>query len=315
MANDPAAPRATPEPPGAETSPFTPVKPTAPAIRTVQRAGAARPPIDRIGLDKHPLRDVYHFLLRANWPALFGLLAGLYLVANLVFATLYHSVPGAIENSDGSFREAFFFSVQTMSTIGYGKLIPSGLYANLLVTIEALTGLLGVAVATGLIFAKFSRPTARVLFSRVAVVAPRDGVQSLVFRLANERENQIVEATLHVTFARNETTLEGESVRRFHDLKLVRSQNAIFSLSWTVIHPIGPDSPLHGMSPAELRERGCEIVISLLGLDETFAQQVYARHSYSADDLVYGHRFVDILTREGGRLAVDYRRFHDVGPI
>jgi inward rectifier potassium channel len=263
--------------------------------------------------DQLRVRDLYHHLLVSSWPRLFALVAALYLVANALFALAYLAQPGSLAHARrGSFADAFFFSVQTMATIGYGRIAPRTIWANGVVTVEALVGLLGLALVTGLVFAKFSRPTARVLFSRHAVVAPFDGTPSLMFRMANARGNGIVEAQVHVVLARNEVTAESEAMRRFHDLALARRQSALFTLSWTAIHPIADGSPLRGATPASLAAADAEIVVSLLGLDEHFSQTVHARHRYRAADIVWGARFADILRGQG---HIDYTRFHDVVPL
>src|SRR5947208_2743005 len=207
--------------------------------------------------------DLYHLLLTSSWPRLLGLLAIGYAAANALFALGYLIEPDAIENArPGSFADAFFFSVQTMATIGYGRMVPRTFLANTLVTLETLTGLLGLAMVTGLVFAKFSRPTARVLFSRVAVIGWRDGVRAFMFRMANERGNNIVEAQVHVALARQEVTAEGESVRRFYDLELARRLNTIFPNTWTVIHPIVDGSPLHHATATSLAVEDAPIVAS-----------------------------------------------------
>jgi inward rectifier potassium channel len=260
--------------------------------------------------------DLYHHLLTTTWPRLIGLLTMLYVVANGLFALAYLAEPQSIENArPGSFVDAFFFSVQTMATIGYGRMVPRTLWGNMLVTVEALVGLLGVAMVTGLMFAKFSRPTARVLFSRSAIVAPFEGTPSLMFRMGNARGNNIVEAQVHVVLARNEVTAEGESMRRFHDLELARRQSALFTLSWTAIHPITETSPLRGATPATLQAVDAEIIVSLLGFDEHFSQTVHARHFYRPSDIMWDARFVDILPlRSGVTRRLDYAHFHDVVP-
>lgn len=239
-----------------------------------------------------------------------------YLGANLLFALGYLAIGDGIEAArPGSFSDAFFFSVQTMATIGYGKMAPRGTAANVLVTVEALVGLLGLALVTGLVFAKFSRPTARVIFSRSAVVTRFDGVPSLLVRLANERGNQIAEAQAHLVLLRNERTPEGEVVRRIHDLKLRRSQSAFFAFTWLVVHPITADSPLHGETAESLREKDVDLVASMTGLDETLSQSVHARHAWTPDQILWGFRFADVLVpTDDGRRAIDYRRFHDVEP-
>jgi len=258
--------------------------------------------------------DLYHLLLTSSWPRLLGLLAISYAAANALFALGYLIEPDAIENArPGSFADAFFFSVQTMATIGYGRMVPRTFLANTLVTLETLTGLLALAMITGLVFAKFSRPTARVLFSRVAVIGRRDGVRAFMFRMANERGNNIVEAQVHVALARQEVTAEGESVRRFYDLELARRLNPIFPNTWTVIHPIVDGSPLHHATATSLAAEDARIVVSVVGLDESYAQTVHARHSYGAQDIAWDARFVDIVTRDAnGGLRIDYGQFHDV---
>src|SRR5437867_11613586 len=199
------------------------------------------------------LGDLYHRLISSSWPRLLMLVAVAFVGVNTLFALGYLLGRDAIENArPGSFADAFFFSVQTMATVGYGKMVPRALYANVLVTVEVLMALMGLALVTGLTFAKFSRPTARVLFSRRAVIAPQDGVPSLMFRMANARGNNIVEAQVHVVLARNETTAEGVEMRRFYDLDLTRRQSALFTLSWTAIHPLTEASPLRGLTTSAL---------------------------------------------------------------
>jgi inward rectifier potassium channel len=269
-----------------------------------------------VGLETSAFHDAYHTLLTMRWSTFFLLLALAYLVTNALFALGYWALGDGIENAEpGSFRDAFFFSVQTLATIGYGKLAPRSLGANVLVAIEALLGLLGLAVMTGLLFARFSRPTARVLFSRVAVVGPYEGVPCFMFRMANTRSSQIVEARLRLTLIRNEVTAEGRAVRRLHDLHLLRSEHAAFTLTWTAIHPITPGSPLHGADPDALRAAMTDVVVSLTGIDEGLSQTVHARHGYRSDDIRWGARFIDILTPGEERSFVDYRRFHDVEPL
>jgi inward rectifier potassium channel len=193
---------------------------------------------------------------------------------------------------------------------------PESLFAHLLVSLEALFGLLGLATVTGLVFAKFSRPTARVRFSRYAIVAPRDGVPCLQFRAANYRANRIVEATMHVVLTREETTVEGATFRRFHDLSLIRDRNPTFSLSWTVLHPIDERSPLFGQTSESLAASRAEVIVSMTGLDETFSQTIHARHFYEPHEIHWNHQFVDIFERQGdNRLRIDYSKFDAVVEI
>jgi inward rectifier potassium channel len=258
--------------------------------------------------------DLYHVLLTSGWVGFFALLAASYAVFNLAFAFLYWLQAGSIFNAKpGSFADAFFFSVQTMATIGYGDMHPATLYANLLVTVEVLLGLTGFALATGLIFARFSRPTARIMFSRNAVITTYDGRPVLMFRAANQRRNRINEAQASLMLVQNEWTREGTVMRRFYDLKLTRARNPAFILTWTVMHPIDEDSPLKGVKPEAMKEREAEVVAALFGVDESFSQTIYARYGYTADHIRWGGRFTDIIGRTPeGRLTVDYDKFHDI---
>jgi inward rectifier potassium channel len=240
-----------------------------------------------------------------------------YVLVIAVFALVYLALgDGAIEHARlESFEDAFFFSFQTMATIGYGHMLPKTTAANLVSVLQVMIGLAGTALSTGLVFAKFARPTARVLFSKVAVVTSFDGHPSLLFRVANERANQIVEAQLNVALLLDEVTAEGEHVRRAHDVALRRDRSLLFSLTWQAIHPIGPGSPLHGLGPERLRAGSATLIVSLTGLDEHLGQTVHARHVYAAEEIVFGHRFVDVIQVLGdGSRLIDYGRFHDVVP-
>ncbi len=266
-----------------------------------------------LGLRRPWFGDLYHFALRLSWCSF--LLGGvaLYLAANAVFALLYLVQPGSIANArPGAFADAFFFSVQTMATVGYGQMAPATLYANLVVTVETAVGLMFLALATGLVFARFSRPTARILFSRVAVIGPYDGTPTLSFRLANQRSNQILQAEVNAVLLRDEKTLEGAPIRRFYDLKLARYRTPVFALTFSVMHQIDEDSPLHGASAASLAADNAELIVTATGIDETIAQHVHARTSYLPHEILWDHRFVDVMgwTDDGSRV-IDYRQFHD----
>ncbi len=282
------------------------------SIRMIQSGGGSD--IVRLGEPSRRFRDLYHRLLTVKWPVFLAVMATTYIGANLLFALLYLAGGDDIANArPGSYADAFFFSVQTMATIGYGVMYPQTLYANVLMTVESLLGMIGVAIGAGLVFARVSRPTARVLFSRSAVVMTYDGVPTLMFRAANQRHNQILEAQIRLTLARDETTSEGHRMRRFQDLQLARNRSPLFALTWTVMHPIAPNSPLHGLSQADLRDQAAEIIITLTGIDETFSQTIHARHSFVADDIHWDRRLADILTTmPDGRRAVDYAKFHDI---
>lgn len=261
--------------------------------------------------------DLYHLLLTLSWFRFVGMTALLYVASNTLFALVYLAGGNCIQNArPGSFADAFFFSIQTMATIGYGAMYPRTAYGHIVVTVEALVGLVGVAMITALAFARFSLPTARVLFSKVAVIAPDNGVPTLMFRTANERGNLIVEGQIGVTLVRNEVTAEGQFMRRFHDLKLIRNQTPIFALTWTVMHPIDENSPLYEATPQTLEEQEAELVIMLTGLDETVSQTIHARHGFAAWEILWDMRFVDIFSRTpDGRRCIDYTRFHEVTPV
>jgi inward rectifier potassium channel len=269
------------------------------------------------GQDSGRFMDFYHDILTNSWPLFFFKLAAGFIVINLVFAMLYVVDRGGIVNArPGSYLDAFFFSVQTLGTLGYGAMAPRSLYANLLVTVESFTGILTIALFTGIIFARFSRPFARVVFSQVAVVAPFEGIPTLMFRAANQRGEAMLDASVTVTLARQHTTLEGVTMRRFQEVKLLRSSNSLFALSWTIMHPIDQDSPLYGLTPEEMEEQDMEIVVMLNGLDEILADRIYCRHAYWADEIVWNRRFVDVISvTPGGNRMVDLTQFHDTREI
>ena len=292
-----------------------PERAAAPAPRLLAR-GTADETL-AIGLRRALFGDLYHFALRIPWWSF--LLGGLlfYAFANALFALCYLLQPAAIANArPGSFWDAFFFSVQTMATVGYGQMWPATLYANLVVTLETLVGLMLLALATGLVFARFSRPTARILFSRVAVIGPHNGRPTLSLRAANQRRNQILRAEVALALLRDEQTEEGVMIRRFYDLKLARHRTPVFAMTFTILHEIDPDSPLWGATAASLAAQNVELVVTATGIDETIAQQVHARTSYLHDEIRWNHRFVDVIGwTEEGRRAIDYRRFHDTVPL
>jgi inward rectifier potassium channel len=235
------------------------------------------------------------------------------LLVNLVFASAYFLGNHAISNA-ASFTDCFFFSVETLATVGYGTMSPATFYGHCIATAEIVTGMLSLAVITSLVFARFSKPTARMLFSRVAVISPYDGVPTLMLRVANQRRSYILEATASLALLRDEETNDGHSLTRFYDLKLERARTPMFALSWQIMHRIDQDSPLYGVTAQAITEGEMRLVITLSGVDETFAANVTARYTYSHQDILFGRRFVDIFT-EGDHpqhLYIDLARFHDV---
>jgi inward rectifier potassium channel len=262
-------------------------------------------------------REPYHLMLTVPWVGLILLISMLYLGLNTCFAILYLLGGDSIVNGrPGSFEDAFFFSVQTLASIGYGVLSPKTTYANIIVVIESIAGLFTIALLTGISFARFSRPTAKVIFSNFAVIMPFDHLPTLIFRAANQRRNQILEAQVSVNLSRDECTTEGHHMRRFYELKLLRSRTPSFSLPWTLMHQIDENSPLHGLSPESLINSKTQILISLSGMDETVSQNVHSRHTYGVHDIILNHRLSDIIhfAADGDRY-IDFSRFHHVEPL
>ena len=259
--------------------------------------------------------DIYHFLLTITWWQFISLITGIYFIVNIIFATAYLIQENSISNLPSfSFIDAFAFSVQTMATIGYGAMYPQTLYAHFLVTIEVLIGLLLIAMATSLMFARFSRPTARMMFSNVGVICPYNGVPTLMFRVANLRNNWIVEAQVRVSLLLpDETTKEGHTMRRLYDLPLARERTPFLALTWVIMHPIDKHSPLFGINQDELIRDDYQVFVTLTGLDATLSQTIHSRHIYLAEDVLWNHRFVDIVKmRSNGSRYIDDQKFHDV---
>ena len=270
-----------------------------------------------VGAPRAPYKDLYHFVLARTWPEFFVLAGVAFLLANALFAVLYMAQPGAVANArSGSFEDAFYFSVQTLATIGYGGMFPATRYAHIVVTLEAMSGVLSVALITGITFTRFARPTARVIFADKVVLTKRNGVPHLMFRMANARHNQIVDAHLRVMLLVTEHTHEGEMLRRQIDLPLVRDRTALFFLTWTAMHVVDAQSPFHGPGARErLRAQNAQLFLGLTGMDETIGQVIHARHDYVLDDIVENVRFSDVLTlHPDGTREIDYRKFHDVVP-
>lgn len=287
-------------------------------MATTKNPASAFPDVRSIGLPPAPMADFYHQVLVRPWWQFFLFTSIAFVLINALFALLFYAVPGSIANArPDSYQDAFFFSVQTLGTIGYGGMYPATLWGHLVVTLEALTGIITVAVITGLTFAKFSRPSVRVAFSAKIAAPTRHGVPHLQFRMANQRGNLVVQASLQVTLLVMERTPEGETVRRPIDIKLVRSSTPLFALSWTAMHTIDEHSPFHGEGAVErLRAISGEIFLSLTAWDETVSQTIHARHRYTLDDIAWGTRYKDMLTNlpDGSRL-LDYHNFDEVVPL
>lgn len=262
----------------------------------------------------HPY-NAYHTLLSLPIPRLLALMAAGYLVTNLFFASLYwlsgsDALAGAASSPLRRFEDCIFFSVQTLSTIGYGRLVPNTRAANILVALEALVGLLGFAVLSGLLFARFTRPTAKISFSRNVIIAPYQNGWALMFRLVNLRSHDLVDVHAVVSFARW-VTENGTRRRRFDQLALERESIMFMPLHWVVVHPIGENSPLRGFSADSLADAEPEIICLITADDETFAQTVHSKTSYDKTDIVWGARFRDMYLSDFDHVAIDLTRLDE----
>ena len=260
----------------------------------------------------------FHWMLSVSWPVFFALAALGFLIVNLVFACLYlllgdDSLMTSVKMS--AFERAFFFSVETLSTIGYGHIVPLSIAAHWLSTVQAFIGVLGVALVTGLLFAKFSKPISRVLFSQHALIAPFGGGNALMIRLTNGMKNEIIEVAAQITLSKFET-VDGVRSRRFYPLTLERASVVFMPLAWTLVHPITPDSPLWALSQAELIESAPEFLVVIHAVDDIVYQRITARTSYGAEDVVWNAKFSDIYVRKGdGALRIDVRRLSTHQPL
>jgi inward rectifier potassium channel len=260
--------------------------------------------------------DLYHRALNLNWPTFFGALAAMFLILNMVFAGIYMLGTDPIAHqSPPGFPGAFFFSVETLATVGYGDMHPQTYYAHLIATLEIFTGMSGIALATGLVFARFSRPRAKIIFARYVVVRTYDGRPTLMVRSANARQNVIAEANAKLRLVRRETTPEGDVLWRIRDLTLVRDQHPIFLLGWLLVHVIDDTSPLYGETAETLAQSDASFMVMIEGSDETTAQTMQARHEWSHQDIRWQHRFADLLhDDEDGVTHIDYTQFDKVMP-
>jgi inward rectifier potassium channel len=269
------------------------------------------------GLSRIVLRDLFHHFMTVSWPRLFVTLAAFFLGFDLLFGLLYHLAPGCIANlNPPGFAGAFFFSVETFATVGYGDMHPQTFYGHLVAMVEIFAGLMSLALITGIMFARFSRPRARFLFTRNAVVRPIDGQMTLVVRAANQRNNVVQDAAAQLRLLRDETTAEGLSLRRIADLTLVRSQHPMFALGWTIMHVIDAASPLRSETAQSLHEKDASLILSVTGTDETPGQVLTARTEYTSTDIHWNATFSDILEEAAdGTLNVDYSKFDEVKPL
>jgi len=272
----------------------------------------------KVNTDAWRWRDVYRWLLGLSWPRFAAFVATVYIGLNLLFAALYSLQQDSIAGSTGGhwFFDCFFFSIQTLATVGYGHMYPQTLYGHIVSTIEIMTGVFLLAVMTGLIFVRFSRPIARVVFSRSIVIAPLNGRPTLMVRVGNENQHSMVEAEFRIMFSRDEQLLEGGDFRYFYVLKLHFDRLTVFPAALTLRHTIDEKSPLFGATPDSLEASRVLFLVSVIGIDPVIAAPVQMQKDYSWRDVRFGERFVEIYTDQGGgRLTVDYGRLHDTEPV
>jgi inward rectifier potassium channel len=272
--------------------------------------------IVRVGGGSGYLRDFYAALLRSSWTVVLGFFAAAYLVVNVAFALVYLVLGDAINGArPGSFQDAFSFSVQTLSTVGYGVLSPRPPWGNVVVPVETFLGILLAAMATGICFSKFARPRAGMLFADKAVIGPYNGQRCLMIRLANTRGGEIVEASLRLTAVLLEITSEGKQMRRIHDLPLERASTPVLMLSWLAFHRIDEKSPLFGLGTEDLQREDVRIFANVTGLEGVFMQTVYVSAVFDHTRIVHDAHFADMISAlPDGRTLVDLRRLSAIEP-
>lgn len=289
-------------------------------LRFLNRDGTFN--VQRTGIRQTSSLNLYHFLLTMSWTQFLGLVLLLYFLSNIFFGLIY-SLLGAEAIVDTSttpttniFLRGFFFSVQTFATIGYGTIHPVGVFPNLLVTIESYYSLLANALITGLVFARFSRPTAKIIFSETAVIAPYRNATGLMFRLVNSRKNQLIEVAAQVLFTRF-VEQDGKLTRRFDLLKLERERVSFLPLAWTIVHPIDEKSPMFGLTEKDFEKSDVEILIVLSAMDETFAQTVHTRSSYKVKEIKFGYKFANIYNDIGTDepISIDIRKLSKIEKV
>jgi inward rectifier potassium channel len=285
------------------------------ANETVRNPGNLSYSFRVIGAPRPGLRDAYHALLRTSWGTLIAIISATFLLLNAAFAGIYVEVGGVANAQPGSFVDAFFFSVETMATIGYGAMYPASHGANVVMVVESIVGLLITALATGLVFVRFSLTRARIVFAQHATISPMDGVPTLMIRLGNDRSNRIHDARLRLMMTVSSRTAEGVMWYRTTDLALVRDLAPALARSWTLLHRIDESSPLHGHTPESLAKLEAEFLVTVSGTDDTSLQPIHARWTYEHFSVVWGARLADILSESAdGNVVLDLRHFHDITP-
>jgi inward rectifier potassium channel len=268
------------------------------------------------GLNLRFWADISHRCMTASWPAFIGGAVLVFIAFNTVFAIFYWIGDQPIANvPSGDYIDYVYFSIETLSTAGYGDMHPQTHYGHFVAAVELFTGIFSMSLMTGLIFARFSRPDARLLFANNPVISNHDGKLTLMVRFANERHNIIGNATARLWLLRNIVSAEGQALRRFYELPLMRNEHPALALSWTLYHVIDEQSPLYGLNAEDLDVSGVSLIVVVSGYDVVAAQTVHARRSYDHDEILFGRRYADILDNsEDGRLRIDYGKFHETVP-
>jgi inward rectifier potassium channel len=262
-------------------------------------------------------KDAYHAVRTWSWPLVTFWMFAMFVAVNFIAALVLWIGQAKISNANGGLWDYFWFSVETMATIGYGNMAPQDALAHTVVTVESFVGILVGALVTGIVFSRFSTPSARIIFSDRAVIGMSDGVPTLMFRMANARQTAIIDATIKVYISQDETLSDGEQVRRIYDLTMRRNTSPLFALSWVAYHAIDGESPLFGATPESVMAKQTTVIINLTGIDDRLAATVHSRYSYSYDHIAFGSRFVDIFKHDpnSGKRYLDMARFHDIESV
>ncbi|MGE4133523.1 MAG: ion channel [Bdellovibrionales bacterium] len=277
----------------------------------MQSAASRFSSIVKVGVQSPLFNDIYHRVMTMSWRKFFGCYGVFFILFNFIFGTVYYLLPDGVQGTDGSWFEHFSFSVQTFSTVGYGMFVPKSTSGHEVAIAESMLSVLATALLTGLAFAKFSRTTAKVIFSDKALITTFNGQRCLMFRLANLRGNQIVEASLRVVALVSQTSSEGVFIRRQVDIPLVRNTTMFFALSWTVFHIIDESSLFYQLSAQDIADKNIDLAVSMTGHDETVSQNVFANCFYGATDFVFDKQFVDVLVQKDGRVEkIDFSKFN-----
>jgi len=270
------------------------------------------PNVKRVGLPFFNTANNYHTLITMSWAKFWIMVVSGYALLNVIFALIYMSFgPGSLDGSSGSttfnhFWDAFFFSAQTISTVGYGHISPRGMAANSVAALESMMGLLAFALATGLLYGRFSRPSAQIIYSKNILIAPYlENSKGIMFRLANLRRNILIDLEIEIIFSFNEY-VDGKVMRRFYPLEVERRKVSVLTMNWTIVHPLNENSPLVDMTKEDLQNSEASFAILLRAFDDTFSQTVHSRTSYQCNEIVWDAKFKPVFNRdENGRIVLD----------